>query len=245
MELYVSQCVAWAPGIETSADWSRWAKSPERLASDVKPAVKAVPAMTRRRLTRWGRMSLEVASACVPNIDENTPCIFASRHGDTHRTLMLLKSIAEGEALSPTAFSLSVHNSSVGIFSIVHKIFAGALAVAGGKETLAEAFVAAYGLLSEGHKKVLLVQTDEPIASFYENDVDEAEMPHAVAMVLTRETGQWMTVDYQPATSADALTKVSLGTEFLRFWFGAEGEAAYVGKRLLWRFATDSVRAME
>lgn len=242
MKVCVSKIVAWAPGLETPSDWSGWAKTSRIIESDNKPKVAAVPANTRRRLARWGRMSLEVASACIEQIDENTPCIFASRHGDTHRTLKLLETIAKGETLSPTAFSLSVHNSSVGIFSIVQKLFAGALAIAGGKETLAEALVAAFGLLSEGHKRVLLVQTDEPLASFYQCDEDEKDMPYAFAMVLSLSEGEPLDFNYSAKLNKLDESKYSLGVNFLQFWYNNKPVLNYTGNRLNWRFSASLKR---
>lgn len=242
MKVCVSKFVAWAPGLETPLDWSGWAKIPHIIELDDKPKVAAVPANTRRRLTRWGRMSLEVASACIEQIDENTPCVFASRHGDTHRTLKLLEAIAEGEALSPTAFSLSVHNSSVGIFSIVQKLFVGALAIAGGKETLAEALVAVVGLLSEGHKKVLLVQADEPLASFYQRDADEEDMPYAFAMVLSLSEGEPLDFNYSSKPKELSGSKRSLGVDFLQFWYSNKSVLNYTGSRLNWRFSASLKR---
>src|SRR5690625_4576870 len=150
MDLFVSQFAAWAPGLERLGDWASWAEQAELPVSDAVPPVKSVPAMTRRRLTRWGRLALEVATSMQGALDAQTPVIFSSRHGDTHRTQKLLQDLAQGEPLSPTAFSLSVHNAALGLFTIIERITAPSLALAAGRDTLAHAWVEAQGWLAQG-----------------------------------------------------------------------------------------------
>lgn len=238
MEFGIEAFSAWAPGIETEEAWRSWAVDSAPVCADEKPKCKQVPPMIRRRLTQWGRMALEVATACSDSIDQNTPTIFVSRHGDTRRTASLLESIAQEEMLSPTAFSLSVHNSSSGIFSMVRQVFGPALAVASGKDSLAQAFIEAHGLLSDGHDRVLLVMVDEPLAEFYLPDTDEQDMPYAFALVLNKGGKNTLSVGYEAAASkATDESGLSLGVQFLSFWYAEKIEMAYNGKRLSWRFS--------
>ena len=46
------------------------------------------------------------------------PLVYASRHGETTRNFALLSDTAEQQPLSPTQFSLSVHNAIIGLWSI-------------------------------------------------------------------------------------------------------------------------------
>ena len=243
----IEHLAAWSPGLPTTEDWVQWAETGHITNEEEKPKVKAIPAMTRRRLTQWGRIALEVASQCIDKIDENTPTIFASRHGDTQRTYKLLQDIANDEPLSPTAFSLSVHNSSSGIFSIVNNNIAGALAIASGKETLANAFIEAAGLLRSGNSKVLLVFCDEPLAEFYRQDADEQELTHALAMVLTASSENkdpQLTLTFSsaekknemPNNSSSDKAAPSLSQQFLALWYGNSASLDYPGNRLNWHF---------
>jgi len=43
--------------------------------------------------------------------------VFASRHGEADRTLAILQDLAAGAEVSPTLFSMSVHNSVPGLWS--------------------------------------------------------------------------------------------------------------------------------
>ena len=47
--------------------------------------------------------------------------VFVSRHGELARSMTLLQALADGQALSPTDFSMSVHNTAAGLCSIQGK----------------------------------------------------------------------------------------------------------------------------
>lgn len=79
-------------------------------------AFAALPSATSRRLTPLGRQALQVLSTC--STDHPIPWIISCRNGDVQRRLNLLSNLAEGELLSPTDFSLSVHNAIIGVYSI-------------------------------------------------------------------------------------------------------------------------------
>lgn len=249
MKFSVLKATAWSPTRQDEQDWQDWASSSDdgedRALSAVdaqKPKTAQIPAMTRRRLTLWGAMAIEVACQCRDEISENTPTIFASRHGDTHRTLELLKNIAAGEALSPTAFSLSVHNSSSGMFSIEQKLYANAVAIAAGKDTLGHSLIEAHNLLSQGHEKVLLAFCDLPLAEFYQPYNDELEQPHALCFVLARaekaktqlQLSYTATEACAPDRQSQASNSLSMSLQFLRFWYSRQTRFLYAGKRLTW-----------
>lgn len=240
MNFYVSRCHAWAPGINTDEQWQAWSQGLVQIAETGVPDAKAVPPMLRRRLTRWGRMALETACACADDVDAETPVLFSSRHGDTQRTFSLLQNLADAEPLSPTAFSLSVHNASLGIYTIVQQALGPSLAMAAGKESLAHAMLEAYGLLAAGAKQVLLVHTDDLLAEFYQSYADEQELPLSVALLLNRSHGRALELSWQPAK--DAPQEDSMGMAFLRWWFGdghyrLNGKLDYQGSRLVWTWA--------
>jgi hypothetical protein len=76
-----------------------------------------LPMMLKRRLTLLGRQATE-ALYRTSQVVQNIPWVIACQHGDTNRKSRLLTSLAKEEALSPTDFSLSVHNAIIGLFSI-------------------------------------------------------------------------------------------------------------------------------
>lgn len=48
--------------------------------------------------------------------------VFASRYGELERVVKLIKQKQEENEISPAGFSFSVHNSTIGLFSLI-KIF--------------------------------------------------------------------------------------------------------------------------
>ena len=66
-------------------------------------------------------MALLVANNAVSGIKKDLPIVFSSRHGDLPKTSTLLADLADKNALSPTAFGLSVHNAIPSLFSILAK----------------------------------------------------------------------------------------------------------------------------
>ena len=115
----IAQWRAWAPGLDSAQDWLAWSKAPVVLpASDAAPDVSFLPAMQRRRLSRLARMAFSVGWPLAEGL-QDLPLVFISRHGETPRTLDILSDLADGQPLSPTQFSLSVHNAVIGLWSIL------------------------------------------------------------------------------------------------------------------------------
>jgi len=165
-----------------------------------------LPPMQRRRLSKLARMLFHVAwPMAVPG--EALPLVFVSRHGETPRTLAILEELARGEPLSPTAFSLSVHNAPAGLWSIARgdgsEISALAAEIARGDgseisalaaevDALEHGVMEACGLLDEGANAVLLVIAEESPAPLYLEceQIDDVPFSHALALKLAAGT-QW------------------------------------------------------
>lgn len=181
---------AWAPAAADGAGWPAWLASTDRAHDAAQPDVGFLPAMLRRRLDRLGRMALHTAWPCAEGLD-SVPVVFASRHGDLNRTLDLLTALAHNELLSPADFSLSVHNSGVGLFSIARRDRAAATALAAGADTLNMGLLEGVGQLAAGAERVLVCYVDDSIPeTFAAHLTDEpAHLPFSVSMLLTQASG--------------------------------------------------------
>lgn len=129
-------------------------------------APKCVPKTLQRRLTPLAKAVFNVSELCVGR-GITPPVVFSSAHGEICKSLAMLKTIQAGEELSPTAFSLSVHNAIAGLFSIAYGNTQEITVLAPGQEGIAPAFIEALGMLHEGAGEVLMLLYDEPIADFY------------------------------------------------------------------------------
>lgn len=179
---------AWAPGIHDEADWQAWIGGRLAPAPDDQPDVSYLPGLLRRRLDFPGRMALHTAWPCAESL-ESVQLVFASRHGALSRTMDMLTALANDELLSPTLFSLAVHNSTAGLFSIARGDRGAATAMAAGLDTLALAILEGANMVAEGAAHVLVTYTDDLAPVPYRGHVaDSASLPFAISLLLTPAT---------------------------------------------------------
>lgn len=149
---------AWAPGLHIED---------ARLINPAEPGLrKCVPKFLQRRLSPLAKAVFNVAEPCLED-GKTLPVVFSSAHGEICKSLVMLQTIQAGQELSPTAFSLSVHNAIAGLFSIAFNNSQEITVIAPGQEGIAPAFIEALGMLQEGADEVLVILYDEPIADFY------------------------------------------------------------------------------
>ncbi|MBN8466348.1 beta-ketoacyl synthase chain length factor [Corallococcus exiguus] len=188
MGFSVQRWAAWAPGLVNPASWETWLATPHPLPAEGTPALAAMPAMMRRRVDRLGRIALQ--AAYDTHVDApDAPVIFASRYGDLGRSVELLTQLARSEPLSPTSFSLSVHNAIGALYSIARGDTSAYAAIAAGEETVEAAFTEACGLLSDGVPRVMVVVYEEPVPTPWEHFSRDVAFPHAWACLLSASTG--------------------------------------------------------
>ncbi|UTW03883.1 beta-ketoacyl synthase chain length factor [Amphritea atlantica] len=202
---------AFAPGLENHSAWRDWIQCPAELPSGLgKTSLKQIPPMLRRRFTELGRCAAGAALPLLENID-SIPGVFASRHGDTPLTLSLLEGIASDEPMSPTGFSLAVHNALSGLLSIARKDLSEVTAIAATDNLIPNAIIEAVTQLQDS-SRVLCVIYDVPLPELYQPYCDSIPFPHAVAMILSREEGE----DFILQSEADCIPGADENNDFMR-----------------------------
>ncbi|OLO05937.1 beta-ketoacyl synthase chain length factor [Salinicola socius] len=152
-DLYLQDWRAWTPHRETAGEC--------RLDTREKPAGAAVPSMLRRRLNLLGRAVCDMLATLDSGADSIV--LHASRHGDGERTLEMLYGLNDGEPLSPARFGLSVHNATVGVYSIASGNRRSQQAVAASGGEWAALMAEARGYLADGQPSVIIVFSDQPV----------------------------------------------------------------------------------
>ncbi|WP_229359000.1 beta-ketoacyl synthase chain length factor [Halomonas salipaludis] len=152
------------------------------------PPGNALPAMLRRRLDDTGRATCEILSALDPEAD--LPLVHASRHGDTTHTLGMLEALEGGEPISPTRFSMSVHNAVLGVHSIACTQRRPMQALGACGDEFDAILHEAQGYLMEGHRAVVAIFSEGPLPSAYHGHTEHPGTACAVGMRLTLDPGR-------------------------------------------------------
>jgi Beta-ketoacyl synthase, N-terminal domain len=232
---------AWAPGLTSADQWSAWAHGHSAPAAATTaasaPVVDFLPAMLRRRLSDLSKAALWAAFQCAaPQQPDGHRgrTVFASPHGEIHRTKTLLDDLARGEPLSPNAFSLSVHNTASGLYAIAGEQRAASTAIAAGVDTLEMAMIEAAGALRRGAERVMVVFADEPLPEFYRHWAEPGAARFALALLLGPETaGPAWQLSLERGGAAPAATEPH-GLSVLRLLTGAQRTLALRGARAGW-----------
>ncbi|WP_354686484.1 beta-ketoacyl synthase chain length factor [Cupriavidus necator] len=239
---------AWAGGLHAPDDWRAWSTAPQLPAAPAEPpALPQMAAMLRRRLPLLGRVALASAYACAPGgsvaaAGAGIPAIFASRHGDTGRLVTMLTELAAGEALSPTAFGLSVHNAIGAVRSIDLADTANLQALSAGRDTVETAVLEACSLLADGADEVMLVHYDEPVAAPYAPFADEPACLYSWCWRLgaPRAGEPYYTLaladDAGATDAAPHLQHLPHGLDVLRFMLAGDAQLRYRGEHACWRW---------
>jgi hypothetical protein len=172
-------------------DWKQWLQHPVAINEPLgKIPLKTIPAMLRRRFNTLGRCAIGAAMPLVEDIAA-IPSIFASRHGDTEMSFSLLEAMGRDEPMSPTSFSLAVHNAVSGLFTIARKDTSEVTSIAAMEGLVLPTFIEAIGQL-QSIDKVLCVIYDIPLPDFYNRYFADAPQtfPYAIAMILGNAEGQ-------------------------------------------------------
>jgi Beta-ketoacyl synthase, N-terminal domain len=230
--LSVERWSAWAPGLDTAQQWQDWLRAPQPLRGDepAAPPLAEVPAMARRRIEPLGRAALQVAYRAQDDLDAEAvaamPLVFASRWGELARSVAMLQELAQGEPLSPTAFSHSVHNAVGAQYSIQRGVRANVSAVAGGVCSAEAGWMEALGLIADGAPAVLLTVFDATLPAAYASTALDAPLSrlHAYALRLrpAAQGGVLLQAQSGAAPQRDQILPPSL--RLLRFLLGSEPE---------------------
>ncbi|MDG6896538.1 hypothetical protein A6A19_00640 [Actinobacillus delphinicola] len=150
------------------------------------PALTFLPPLKRRRLNPTSRLFFQAAWDLVSD-NPNVPVVYASLNSEINRSFELWETLLKSGEVSPTSFSLSVHNAMIGQWSEARKVTQEMTAISAQKDSFELALLEAYLLLSEGHSQVLVAVCE----SFLENRFPVAikRLPFDYALCLLIEAG--------------------------------------------------------
>ena len=164
---YIHNWAAWAPGHTTQQDWQKWAKTPKLIPQKNNAPVKFqfpdIPNNIQRRCSQISKMALHVSNQALGNQNIQY-AVFGAQHGELKRAAELFEYIAQRESLSPMSFTQSVHNTSSGLLSIIHKMTNNITAIAANENTFCVSFIEALLWLN-------LYPSDQILITVYDADL--------------------------------------------------------------------------
>jgi hypothetical protein len=176
-------------------------------------------------------MMLHVAHACAADVPD-LRLVFASQHGELNYTVSLLKALASSEPLSPTTFSLSVHNAAAGMFSMLRADPAASTALAAGGETLGHALMESYCQLdADPERPVLMVYADAPLPAEYRGFAERPQAARALAVLLSRGASRIASVQ---AKAADAPASAEAQAESFLQHLTEDRPGSWTGEQRNW-----------
>ncbi len=166
LELQLRGLGLWTPGFADAAAWAHGEAGRSDDPAAQTPRAELLPPMLRRRTSLLTRMAAEVAAQAIASggLDPAAvTIIYGSVYGEIRTTLDLLAALLTTDALSPTKFHNSVHNTAGGYVSIAARNHGGNAALTAGRSTLAMGLLECAGLLGAADEPAVLVIAEESL----------------------------------------------------------------------------------
>ena len=180
----------WMPRYRDLAAWIDGRPDDE----DEKPKGRALDRINRRRAGVLGRAIADAAAQAFEGsgVDPATvPSVVGSSIGEAATMIGLLDTMwRTTDALSPAAFTVSVHNASSGLLSISSKNQGYATSLAADEDTPAMALLEGIGLVVESGGPALVVCGDEHAPRDLVQDLPHWEMLAAGVVLAPAEGGE-------------------------------------------------------
>jgi hypothetical protein len=144
--------------------------------------------LMRRRLTPLGRMAFEGLDHSSKNLSQkDIPWVVACRHGDGARMVKLLSDLAKSEPVSPTDFSMSVHNAIIGAYSIATQNKKMHTALSAAEKSFEAGLIEAFALQREKNETIGYLYYDMDLLSPYEEKVEDRFPATCLGFLLSGE----------------------------------------------------------
>lgn len=227
---------AMAPGLSETAQWLEWSRCSHAIDPTAPQAkLSELPMMTARRLSSGSKLAVECGLAMLRR-HEIDAVLYTSRHGELERNYRILQALATGQALSPTDFALSVHNSAVGNLTIAAKKPIVSSSLSAGRDTFQQGLCEVMCLLHAGYQRVLMVDFDGFLPEFYHPQLppEMPTWPFAVALVI--EAGHGWQCETQPGDKCEE-TALPQSLLFLQNYLQDTPAFTLPGERLQWQWS--------
>lgn len=184
------------------------------------PDVSFLPPMQRRKMSALTKMSLSGAEKVLGD-KKNLCLVYASRFGEWAQTLKQIQRYIEEGEISPTGFGFSVHNTAVGLLSILQKIHKPYTAVSAGNRTFDTGLIESATMLLK-EQEVLYIYAGEEVPELYAKAFSgHTYRPMAMALLLGQSPASdkalRLSLNWQPENHPEADEDTLQARAFARF----------------------------
>ena len=199
--------------------------------------VNFLPMMQSRRLSPLARAVSAVAWHSRQQCGD-MPSVFLTSHGESQYYFEMLQGMAGGEDVSPSRFSLCVHNAIAGLSSIHGASYLPYMSLAGGTEGLFAAFLEVGGMLLET-AQVLVVWYEQALPDAYQAYLATSDTTFALAMVLTRAGGPGRQLRLVRRPGRGGLTAEDCASSLAQAILDGRRSAVCHLERSIWQWSLD------
>lgn len=222
-----------APGLSEASQWRQWAQMPHDIVpSAPQSKLTELSMMTARRLNSGSRLAVECGLAMLRR-QQIDAVLYTSRHGELERNYRILQAIATQQAVSPTDFAMSVHNSAAGHLTIAAQKNVAVSSLSAGIDTFQQGLCEVVCLLQAGYQRVLMVDFDGFLPEFYHPYLPEQMPTWAYAVALVFEAGEIMQCESKPEGQGEE-PSLPQSLQFLQHYLDGTSTFAITGERLKW-----------
>ena len=227
---------AFAPGVSGTEQWQRWSQHLHAIDPTAAPAkLSELPMMTARRLSSGSKLAVECGLAMLRR-HQIDAILYTSRHGELERNYRILHALATQQAISPTDFALSVHNSAVGNLTIAAQRPIVSSSLSAGRDTFQQGLCEVMCLLQAGYQRVLMVDFDGYLPEFYHSQLSPAMPTWPYVLALVMEAGEALRcVTRRSEPSAE--TELPQSLLFLQHYLQDSPAFTLPGERVQWQWS--------
>lgn len=203
--------------------------------------LKQIPPIKRRRLKGLSKMAMHTSLSCLDKVNfsaDEVYTVFASQHGEIGRTTSIVNDIVDGNDVSPKDFSLSVHNSSLGLFSIFNKNRNCGTSIAAGSNTFGFALLESYNLLKRHPDQTVLLtcfdlEVDQPFDRLQQRKYPSYSL--SLLLSLNKTSGQDISFSFERSGKVNHPVQ-PIATSFFEFLQGEKNTAQLTSTDYNWKF---------
>jgi len=225
---FIQSWAAVTGGISSLEDWQAWARGEKEIQGELALDLSGVAPLQRRRLTPLSKIFVSLYhSLARQQHDLQVPLILGSLYGELDAASAILQAIHQGEPVSPTKFTHSVHNTAASSLSVLTKNQQPSRSLSAQADPLAAALTDAGALLATGTPQVLVMVGDVRPEGFYAQVCNPLH-DYGLLLLLGNAPQQqglgWPQFDQQaPSPLPDSLNLIRALLHREARWVGAGG----------------------